>query len=84
MRRPSEVSLGLSNVSDWELMLDFLATTIIEQFKDEQATTAMERCLKNLALKRAKEQFETREPKLPSGNFISSYLSAFRPRELAI
>jgi len=64
-----------------ELMPDFLATTIIEQFKDEQATTAMERCLKNLALKRAKEQFETREPKLPSSNFISSYLSAFRPRK---
>ena len=78
------MSFGVSARLDCQLTTDFLATTIIEQFKDEQATTAMERCLKNLALKRAKEQFETREPKLPSGNFISSYLSAFRPRELVL
>jgi import receptor subunit TOM70 len=39
--------------------------------------------LKKLATKKAKEQLEQREPKLPSPTFISSYLGAFRPRKLS-
>lgn len=63
--------------------LDFTATTIIERFQDEQAAQSVERCLKKLASKKAKEILETREPKLPSPTFISSYLAAFRPRTSA-
>ena len=61
-------------------LIDFTATTIIERFQDEGASNSVERCLKKLASKRAKEILETREPKLPSPTFISSYLAAFRPR----
>ncbi|KAK8850687.1 hypothetical protein IAR55_004607 [Kwoniella newhampshirensis] len=64
---------------DEEAVRDFTATTIIERFQDEQAATSVERCLKKLAQKRAKDILETREPKLPSPTFISAYLSAFRP-----
>lgn len=60
---------------------DFTATTIIERFQDEQAAASVERCLKKLAAKKAKEILETREPKLPSPTFIASYLAAFRPRK---
>jgi hypothetical protein len=63
---------------------DFTATTIIERFQDEAAGAAVERCLKKLATKKAKEQLEQREPKLPSPPFISSYLGAFRPRTSTI
>lgn len=62
-----------------EAVRDFTATTIIERFQDEGAAQAVERCLKKLSSKRAKEILEKREPKLPSPTFISSYLSAFRP-----
>nr|XP_019050831.1 mitochondrial outer membrane 72K protein [Kwoniella bestiolae CBS 10118]OCF29761.1 mitochondrial outer membrane 72K protein [Kwoniella bestiolae CBS 10118] len=64
---------------DEEAVRDFTATTIIERFQDEQAAMSVERCLKKLAQKKAKEILETREPKLPSPTFISAYLSAFRP-----
>jgi import receptor subunit TOM70 len=60
---------------------DFTAVTIIERFQDQAAAESVERCLKKLAQKKAKEQLESREPKLPSPTFISSYLSAFRPRK---
>ncbi|WWC72734.1 uncharacterized protein I206_106698 [Kwoniella pini CBS 10737] len=63
---------------DEEAVRDFTATTIIERFQDEQAAMSVERCLKKLAQKKAKEILETREPKLPSPTFISAYLSAFR------
>ncbi|WWD07113.1 hypothetical protein V865_005210 [Kwoniella europaea PYCC6329] len=64
---------------DEEAVRDFTATTIIERFQDEQAAMSVERCLKKLAQKKAKDILETREPKLPSPTFISAYLSAFRP-----
>ncbi|WVR08724.1 hypothetical protein IAU60_005782 [Kwoniella sp. DSM 27419] len=66
---------------DEEAVRDFTATTIIERFQDEQAAMAVERCLKKLAQKKAKDVLETREPKLPSPTFISAYLGAFRPRD---
>ncbi|GFZ51338.1 72 kDa mitochondrial outer membrane protein [Saitozyma sp. JCM 24511] len=66
---------------DEEAVRDFTATTIIERFQDEAAAASVERCLKKLAQKKAKEILETREPKLPSPTFISSYLAAFRPHD---
>jgi hypothetical protein len=37
---------------------DFTATTIIERFQDEAAAASVERCLKKLASKKAKEILE--------------------------
>ncbi|WVQ86257.1 hypothetical protein IAT38_008425 [Cryptococcus sp. DSM 104549] len=64
---------------DEEAVRDFTAVTIIERFQDEQASSAVERCLKRLAETRGKEMLANREPRLPSPTFISAYLSAFRP-----
>jgi import receptor subunit TOM70 len=64
---------------DEEAVRDFTACTIIERFQDEAAAAAVERCLKKLATRRAKELLASRESKLPSPTFISSYLAAFRP-----
>lgn len=79
-----------------EAIRDYTATTIIEEFKDDTLSVNIERLLRSLADKKAKKLLEvgfvtssrspndvvqTREPKLPSPTFISSYLSAFRPRE---
>lgn len=66
---------------DEEAVRDFTATTIIERFQDEAAAASVERCLKKLAQKKAQEVLKTREPKLPSPTFISSYLAAFRPHD---
>jgi len=63
----------------WTDSIDFTACTIIERFQDEAAAAAVERCLKKLATRRAKELLASRETKLPSPTFISSYLAAFRP-----
>jgi hypothetical protein len=78
MRKLYEVCLPF--MSWTRLIVDFTATTIIERFTDEAAAASVERCLKKLAAKKAKEQLEQREPRLPSPTFISSYLGAFRPR----
>ncbi|WOO81924.1 Mitochondrial import receptor subunit tom70 [Vanrija pseudolonga] len=64
---------------DEEAVRDFTACTIIERFQDEAAAAAVERCLKKLAARRAKDILASRETKLPSPTFISSYLAAFRP-----
>jgi len=37
---------------------DFTALSVIEGFKNEQNTAAMDRCLKKLATKKGKEIFE--------------------------
>ncbi|KAL7420897.1 TOM (translocase of outer membrane) complex component [Cryptotrichosporon argae] len=65
---------------DEEAVRDFTATTILERFADEQAAASVERCLKKVATKKAKEVAAAREAKLPSPTFVSAYLSAFRPR----
>ncbi|BEJ13692.1 hypothetical protein CspHIS471_0308660 [Cutaneotrichosporon sp. HIS471] len=64
---------------DEEAVRDFTACTIIERFQDEAAAAAVERCLKKLAARKAKDILASRETKLPSPTFISSYLAAFRP-----
>lgn len=62
-----------------EAVRDFTAVTIIERFQDDQASAAVERCLKKLASSRAAEILSKREVNLPSPTFISAYLAAFRP-----
>lgn len=67
---------------DEEALRDFTATTIMERFQNTSAAESVERVLKKIASKKAEEIMKAREPKLPSTTFVSSYLGAFRPREL--
>jgi import receptor subunit TOM70 len=66
---------------DEEALRDFTATTIMEKFQNDAASTSVERVLKKIASKKAEEMLSTREPRLPSKTFVSAYLGAFRPRE---
>ncbi|KZO97277.1 mitochondrial outer membrane translocase receptor TOM70 [Calocera viscosa TUFC12733] len=65
--------------NDIDALHDFTAATILDRFKNETSAQAMERVLKKVANKRMVEILSTREPRLPSMTFISSYLAAFRP-----
>lgn len=65
---------------DEEALRDFTATTIMEKFQNDAASTSVERVLKKIASKKAEEMLSTREPRLPSKTFVSAYLGAFRPR----
>ncbi|KAF9530116.1 mitochondrial outer membrane translocase receptor TOM70 [Crepidotus variabilis] len=63
-----------------EALRDYTAATILDKFQNQATATAVERVLKILAARRAKEIVENREPKLPSYTFISAYFAAFRQR----
>jgi import receptor subunit TOM70 len=56
----------------------------MEKFQNASASESIERVLKKISTKKAEEIMKTREPKLPSTTFVSSYLGAFRPRESAV
>jgi len=64
---------------DMDALHDYTAATILDRFKNDTSAQAMERVLKKVANKRMLEILSTREPRLPSMTFISSYLAAFRP-----
>ncbi|KAL2268752.1 hypothetical protein VTJ83DRAFT_3598 [Remersonia thermophila] len=63
-----------------EALIDYTASCIIDGFKNEQSTLAVERLLKKYAEKRAKEIMETKPAKLPSSTFVGNYLQSFRPK----
>ncbi|KAF8510131.1 hypothetical protein BU17DRAFT_55688 [Hysterangium stoloniferum] len=63
-----------------EALRDFTAATILDKFQNESAAQSVERVLKKIAVVEADEILKTREPRLPSHTFISSYLAAFRPQ----
>ncbi|PFH53634.1 hypothetical protein AMATHDRAFT_137300 [Amanita thiersii Skay4041] len=63
-----------------ESLRDFTAATILDKFQNQSTAQAVERVLKKLSTKKAAEIVATREPRLPSYNFIQAYFAAFRPR----
>jgi len=65
-----------------EALLDYTASCIIDQFRNESSAQAVERLLKKVAESKAKKIMETKEKKLPSPTFVSNYLQSFRPKEL--
>ncbi|KAF8632464.1 hypothetical protein AX15_001866 [Amanita polypyramis BW_CC] len=65
----------------YEALRDFTAATILDKFQNQSTAQSVERVLKKLATKQATEILATREPRLPSFNFIQAYFAAFRPRE---
>lgn len=63
-----------------EALLDYTASCIIDGFRSEQATQAVERLLKKVAEAKGKDILAAKEKKLPSPTFVSNYLQSFRPR----
>ena len=63
-----------------EALLDYTASCIIDQFKNDQSAQSVERLLKKVAEAKAKAIMEGKEKKLPSPTFVTNYLQSFRPR----
>ncbi|KAI7512882.1 hypothetical protein KC331_g22586, partial [Hortaea werneckii] len=65
-----------------EALLDYTASCIIDQFRNDQSAQAVERLLKKVAESKARAIMEGKEKRLPSPTFVSNYLQSFRVREL--
>ncbi|KAL0574550.1 TOM (translocase of outer membrane) complex component [Marasmius crinis-equi] len=65
-----------------EALRDFTAATILNRFSDQSSSNAVERVLKEMSTREAKQTLASRAPRLPSFTFISAYFAAFRPRPL--
>ena len=63
-----------------EALLDYTASSIMDNFQNEAAAGAIERLLKKIAEIKCKEMLAERSDRMPSYSFISAYLDAFRPR----
>jgi mitochondrial import receptor subunit TOM70 len=63
-----------------EGLLDYTASCIIDQFKNEQSAQSVERLLKKVAEAKGRAILEGKEKKLPSPTFVSNYLQSFRPK----
>lgn len=61
-----------------EALLDYTASCIIDQFKNEQSAQSVERLLKKVAEKKGKSILAQKQNKLPSATFVSNYLQSFR------
>lgn len=65
-----------------EALLDYTASCIIDQFRNENSAQAVERLLKKVAESKAKVIMEGKEKRLPSPTFVSNYLQSFRAKGL--
>jgi mitochondrial import receptor subunit TOM70 len=65
-----------------EALLDYTASCIIDQFRNNTAAEAVERLLKKVAESKAKAIMDGKEKRLPSPTFVSNYLQSFRVRPL--
>jgi mitochondrial import receptor subunit TOM70 len=64
-----------------EALLDFTASCIIDEFKNESSANAVERLLKKVAETKAAAIIETKNPnKLPSPTFVANYIQSFRAK----
>ncbi|CAG8478643.1 16400_t:CDS:10 [Funneliformis mosseae] len=61
-----------------ESLHDYTAACIIGEFRNENSTKSIDRLLKKVASIKAQAIIQNRAKRLPSTNFISSYLEAFR------
>ncbi|KAI9354773.1 hypothetical protein BD770DRAFT_347220 [Pilaira anomala] len=60
-------------------LYDFTCVCILDAFKNDAASKAMERVLKLVSENRAKEIMKSKKPRLPSPTFVNAYLDSFRP-----
>ena len=65
-----------------EALLDYTASCIIDQFRNDNSAQAVERLLKKVAESKAKTIMEGKEKRLPSPTFVSNYLQSFRIKDL--
>ncbi|KAK8190280.1 mitochondrial precursor proteins import receptor [Phyllosticta capitalensis] len=65
-----------------EALLDYTASCIIDQFRNEVSAQSVERLLKKVAEAKGRAILATKEKKLPSPTFVSNYLQSFRPKPL--
>ncbi len=65
-----------------EALLDYTASCIIDQFRNDSSAQAVERLLKKVAESKAKAIMEGKEKRLPSPTFVSNYLQSFRAKPL--
>ncbi|KAH8160375.1 hypothetical protein CIB48_g7872 [Xylaria polymorpha] len=64
-----------------ESLLDFTASCIIDEFRNESSATSVEKLLKKVAEQKAEEILKTKSPnKLPSPTFVSNYIQSFREK----
>ena len=63
-----------------EALLDYTASCIIDQFRNEASATSVERLLKKVAETKAKTILETKQKRLPGATFITNYLQSFRAK----
>jgi len=63
-----------------EALLDYTASCIIDQFRNDQSAQSVERLLKKVAEAKGKAILEGKEKKLPSPTFVTNYLQSFRPK----
>ncbi|KAJ2971508.1 hypothetical protein NUW58_g9399 [Xylaria curta] len=67
-----------------ESLLDFTASCIIDEFRNENSATSVEKLLKKVAEQKAEEILKTKSPnKLPSPTFVSNYIQSFREKPRA-
>ena len=65
-----------------ESLLDFTASCIIDEFKNESSAASVERLLKKVAEQKAEQIIKAKNPsKLPSPTFVSNYIQSFRVKE---
>ncbi|ORY57274.1 import receptor [Pseudomassariella vexata] len=65
-----------------EALLDFTASCIIDEFKNESSANAVERLLKKVAEQKAESILASKNPnKLPSPTFVSNYIQSFRVKD---
>ncbi|KAI9684460.1 MAG: TOM (translocase of outer membrane) complex component [Trizodia sp. TS-e1964] len=65
-----------------EALLDFTASCIIDQFRNEVIAQSVERLLKKVAETKTLKILAERKKRLPSAAFITNYLQTFRPKPL--
>jgi mitochondrial import receptor subunit TOM70 len=65
---------------DAEALSDWTAACIVEEFKFQDCTNAVQRVLKRLSDTKAAERLANRSRKLPNPNFVLAYLSSYRPK----
>ncbi|KAG8529483.1 TOM (translocase of outer membrane) complex component [Bacidia gigantensis] len=63
-----------------EALLDYTASCIIDQFRNDQSAQSVERLLKLVAEAKGKTILAEKEKRLPSPTFVTNYLRSFRPK----
>lgn len=68
-----------------ESLLDFTASCIIDEFRNESSAQSVEKLLKKVAEQKAEEILKTKNPnKLPSPTFVSNYIQSFREKPRSV